>query len=78
MTSTQRSRLGLLRLVVLGALGLPAFAATSSDVSLFGAGGENTDLLGAPPHFLLVVIGLALVSWAVGSRYLKGAAGNNG
>ena len=78
MTSTQRSRLGLLRLVVIGALGLPAFAATSSDVSLFGLGGDNAELLAAPPHFLMVVIGLGLVSWAVGRRYIKGAAGSNG
>gem|GEM_PF-3439354 len=75
MTTTQRSRLGLLRLVLIGTFGVPVFAATSS-LDLFGAGSsEAAPMLSAPPHFLMAVLGLAMVSWAVGRRYLKSVNG---
>ncbi len=32
-------------------------------------------MLSAPPHFLMAVLGLAMVSWAVGRRYLKSVNG---
>lgn len=75
MTTTQRSRLGLLRLVLIGTFGVPVFAATSS-LDLFGSGSvEGATLLQAPPQFLMAALGLAMVSWAVGRRYLKSVNG---
>lgn len=75
MTTTQRSRLGLLRLVLIGTFGVPVFAATGS-LDLFGSGsGDGLALLQAPPHFLMAILGLAMVSWAVGRRYFKSVNG---
>lgn len=72
MTTTQRSRLGLLRLVLIGTFSVPVFAATTSGFDLFAIGSaEGASMLQAPPHFLMAVLGMAMVSWAVGRRYLK-------
>lgn len=75
MTTTQRSRLGILRLVLIGTFGVPVFAATSN-LELFGAGpSDSAAMLQAPAHFVMAVLGLAMISWAVGRRYLKSVNG---
>ena len=77
MTTTQRSRLGLLRLVIFGAIAVPAFAATTSGVGFFGADGgteSGSQLLTAPPPVIFVVLGVGMVAWAVGRRHLKSLA----
>lgn len=76
MTTTQRSRLGLLRLVLIGTFSVPVFAATTSGFDLFvAAAPEGASMIQAPPHFLMAVLGMAMVSWAVGRRYLKSVNG---
>ncbi len=79
MTATQRSRLALLRLVIVGALAVPAFAATTSGMAAFSFGPEGgaAALLRAPPPVLFMVLGTLMVLAAVGRRFLK-TAGNNG
>jgi hypothetical protein len=65
-----------LRLVLIGTFGVPVFAATTSGFDLFATGSdEGSALLQAPPHFMMAVLGLAMVSWAVGRRYLKSVNG---
>lgn len=72
MTTTHRSRLGLLRLVLFGTIAVPAFAASTGAV--FGPSGGEKDLVTAPPPVLFVVVGVAMVAWAIGRRHLKSIA----
>jgi len=76
VTATQRSRLALLRLVIVGALAVPAFAATTSGMEAFRFGpiGGAAALLRAPPPVLFMAVGTLMVLGAVGRRLLKTAA----
>jgi hypothetical protein len=77
VTTTQRSRLGLLRLVVFGTIAVPAFAATSSGIALFGGAtgvAGSIEFVTAPPPLLFVVLGVSMVAWAVTRRHLKSLA----
>jgi hypothetical protein len=76
VTTTQRSRLGLLLLVIFGTIAVPTFAATTSGVNLFGSELPRTgdQLLSAPPPIVFVVLGVSMVAWAVGRRHLKSLA----
>ena len=72
MTTTHRSRLGLLRLVLFGAIAVPAFAAGTAGVDFFVEAPKTTaQLVTAPPPVLFVVVGVAMVAWAIGRRHLK-------
>ena len=75
MTSTQTSSLGFLRLILLGALLVPILAATGG-AEIFTAttpvaAAETPRLLAAPPHYLMGLLGVALVAFAVGRRVTK-------
>jgi hypothetical protein len=74
VTTTHRSRLSLLRLVLIGTIAVPAFAASTGAVDVFGASGHEKDLVTAPPPVLFVVVGVAMVAWAIGRRHLKSIA----
>jgi hypothetical protein len=77
LTATQRSRIGFLTLVVLGALTVPGLAALtmgSAEYTASAAADSGPALLDAPPPISLVVLGLAMVATAVVRRYRKNAA----
>ncbi|RKY20941.1 MAG: hypothetical protein DRQ55_06020 [Planctomycetota bacterium] len=75
MKTRQSTRLGLLRLVLFGSFAVPALAASAGSTSLFGAArGTEGNLMSAPPPIVFVVVGVAMVAWAVGRRHIKGLA----
>lgn len=76
MTTTQRSRLSLLRLVLFGSIGVPTLAAATTGVNLFSAAAlpAGPDMVYAPPPVTFVVLGVSMVAWAVGRRHLKSQA----
>ena len=74
MSSTQRSRIAFMRLILLGALAVPAFAATGG-LSAFTFGSESMfTVLKAPPPVVFMVVGLLMVLLVVGRRVRKGGA----